>query len=191
MSELRSAIEGLRSEVLADLPDARVEEDFGELHRASEAIEAEKLRRLAELDRRRTYQRDGHLSAASWLAEAHRMSWGAAREQVRVARALGDMPLTRRALEAGEISTSAVRVLVSAQGADPQAFGRCERELVQAARIHRIRELQRAAGYFRQAVEHEHRINDEDTLYNRRRLHLSPTIFGMVRMDGDLDPETG
>lgn len=31
MSELRSAIEGLRVEVLADLPDARIEEDFAEI----------------------------------------------------------------------------------------------------------------------------------------------------------------
>ena len=27
--------------------------------------------------------------------------------------------------------------------------------------------------------------------WRRRRLHLSPTAFGMVRIDGDLDPETG
>jgi hypothetical protein len=191
ISELRSAIDALRSETLADLPNARIEEDFAELQRASEAVEAEKLRRLAELDRRRTYERDGHVSAASWLAEEFVMSWGRAREEVRVARALEDMPETRRALDAGEISTSAVRVLVSAREADPAAFKRCERALVEAARIHRIWDLQRAAGYWRQAVEQEHRVKDEDTLFQRRRLHASPTIFGLVRVDGDLDPETG
>ena len=46
MSELRSAIEAFRSEDLASLPDARLEEDFSELHRASEQLEAERLRRL-------------------------------------------------------------------------------------------------------------------------------------------------
>jgi len=32
MSELRSAIEAFRSETLAELPDAPIEEDFAELH---------------------------------------------------------------------------------------------------------------------------------------------------------------
>ncbi len=101
------------------------------------------------------------------------------------------MPHTRRALEAGEVSTSAVQVLVTAREADPEAFCQCEDELVQAARIHSVRDLQRMAAYWRQAVEQEHRERDEDTLFERRRLHASPTIFGMVRVDGDLDPETG
>ena len=39
MSELRSAVEVLRAESLADLPDARIEEDFAELHRCVEQLE--------------------------------------------------------------------------------------------------------------------------------------------------------
>jgi hypothetical protein len=68
MSELRSALDSLRSETLAELPDARIEEDFAELHRVAEQLEVERLRRLAEFDRRRLFERDGHLSAAAWLA---------------------------------------------------------------------------------------------------------------------------
>jgi hypothetical protein len=87
MSELRSAVESLRVEVLPDLPDARIEEDFGELQRVAELLEIERLRRLAELDRRRLFERDGHLSAASWLASTFKLAWGAARESLRTARA--------------------------------------------------------------------------------------------------------
>ena len=119
MSELRSAIEGLRAESLPALPDARIEEDFAELHRASEQLEAERLRRLAEIDRRGLYARDGHLSVASWLVGVHQVAWGLAREQVRLARGLEAMPVTRRALEAGELSMSAARSLVAAREADP------------------------------------------------------------------------
>src|SRR2546428_774288 len=118
MSELRSAVEGLRSELLTELPDARIEEDFAELQRVVELLEVERLRRLAEIDRRRLFQRDGYLSAASWLASTHKVAWGAAREHVRIARALEEMPETRRALEAGDLSMSAVRVLVTAREAD-------------------------------------------------------------------------
>jgi hypothetical protein len=103
---------------LADLPDARIEQDFAELQRVSELIDAERLRRLAEIDRRGLFQGDGHLSAASWLASTFRMAWGAARNQVRTARALEGMPETRRALDEGELSMSAVRVLVAAREAD-------------------------------------------------------------------------
>jgi hypothetical protein len=99
MSELRSAVESLRAEVLPELPDARIEEDFSELQRISELLEVERLRRLAELDRRRVFERDGHLSAASWLASRFKLAWGTARDQIRVARGLEEMPLTRRALE--------------------------------------------------------------------------------------------
>src|SRR6266566_3780729 len=98
MSELRSTIESLRSEVVAELPDARIEEDFAELHRAVEQLEVERLRRLAEIERRRLFERDGHLSAAAWLASTFKVAWGPAREQVRMAGALEEMPDTRQAL---------------------------------------------------------------------------------------------
>src|SRR3954454_23634108 len=149
MSELRSAIEELRSETLSDLPDARIEEDFSELHRAIEQLEVERLRRLAEIDRRRLYERDGHLSAVSWLAGVYRLSWGAAREQVKTARALEEMPKTREALDEGEISSSAVRALVRAREAEPEAFAASETELVEAARVHPISELKKVCAFWR------------------------------------------
>src|SRR5712691_1347895 len=91
MSELRSAVETLRSETLSDLPDARAEEDFAELHRAMELLEMERLRRLADIERRRVFERDGHLSVTSWLAASFKVAWGTARELVRLARALQEI----------------------------------------------------------------------------------------------------
>ena len=70
MSELRSAVESLRAEVLPELPDARVEEDFAELQRVAELLEVERLRRLAQLDRRRVFERDGQLSVTSVARES-------------------------------------------------------------------------------------------------------------------------
>jgi hypothetical protein len=155
VSELRSAVEPLRVEVLPDLSDARIEEDFTELQRVAELLEIERLRRLAELERRRLFELDGHLSAASWLASTFKVSWGAARDQVRTARSLEEMPETRRALDAGDLSMSAVRVLVAARDADPEAFARSETHLVEAARIHSMHDLQKVAAYWRQGVERE------------------------------------
>ena len=191
MSELRSAVESLRAEVLPDLPDARIEDDFTELHRVAELLEIERLRRLAELERRRLFERDGHLSAASWLASSHKVSWGAARDHVRTARALEEMPQARRALEAGDLSMSAVRVLATARDADPDAFLRAETHLVEAAGIHSIHDLQKVVAYWRQGVEREQVADGEERMRERRKLHASVSFLGMVRVDGDLDPETG
>lgn len=191
MSELRSAVESLRVEVLPDLPDARIEEDFSELQRVAELLEVERLRRLAELERRRLFERDGHLSAASWLASTHNVSWGAARDSIRIARALEEMPVTRQALDGGDLSMSAVRVLVAARDADPEAFSRSEAQLVHAARIHCVGDLQKVAAYWRQGVERERAADRDDGLHERRRLRASVSFLGTVRVDGDLDPETG
>jgi hypothetical protein len=188
--ELGSAVAALRSERLSDLPDARIEEDFSELQRVCERLEVERLRRLAELDRRRVFERDGLLSAVAWLVSKYKFAWGAARDQVRLARSLERMPRTLRALEEGAVSLSAARVLVQAREVNPEAFSRSEAQLVEAARIHTINGLNRAAAYWRQMAEQESGLGEEQ-VRARRSLHASVSFLGMVRVDGDLDPENG
>jgi hypothetical protein len=188
---LRSVVEGLRREALPQLPDARLEEDFAELQRLGELLEGERLRRLAEIDRRRLFERDGFLSAVAWLVSRCRVAGGLAREHVRLARSLDRMTRTRAAFEAGDLSMSGVRVLASAHDVHPEAFGRAEAELTGAARLHSVPDLQRVVAYWRQGVEAEQALAGEDTLRQRRRLHASVTLLGSVRVDGDLDPETG
>jgi hypothetical protein len=101
------------------------------------------------------------------------------------------MPETQRALDEGQLSMSAVRVLVAAREADPDAFRNSERQLVEAACIHSIHDLRRVAAYWRHAVEREAALSGEEKLREQRRLHASVTFLGMVRLDGTLDPETG
>jgi hypothetical protein len=176
---------------LPDLPDARIEEDLVELQRVVELIELERLRRIGELDRRGGFERDGHLSMAGWLVATLRLGWGAARDHVRVARALEAMPRTRETVASGEVSMSAARVLVSAREADPDAFGRAEALLVEAARVHPVADLHRVATFWRQQVERERAPEGEDEAWTRRALHAAVTWRGTVRVDGDLDPTTG
>ena len=191
--ELRSVVSSLRAETLSELPDARVEQDFSELHEAVEALEAERLRRLAEIDRRRLYKRDGHLSTASWLTGRFCMAWGGASSDVRLARGLGEMALVHKALQDGEISLSAAHVLAAAHEAEPEAFDKAEPLLTEAASRHSISDLRRAVVHWRHLVESERAgvIGYGEILRARRRLHASVTLEGMVRLDGDLDPETG
>ena len=189
VSELLSAIDALRAETLPELADARIEADFAELQRAVELLEAERLRRLAEIDRRGLVARDGHLSTAGWLAATHRMTWGSARTCVRVARALEQMPRTRAALQDGEVSLGAVRLLVGARETHPEAFGAAEPLLVEAARIHPVGELRRVVACWADRV-----ASEQDTggspLGTSAPARLGE-LGGMVRVDGDLDPLTG
>jgi hypothetical protein len=182
VSELRSVVEAFRCEALADLPDARLEEDFAELQRAVELLEAERLRRLAEIDRRGLHERDGFLSAASWLASSHRVAWGNARAELRIARALRDMPRSLRALQEGKVSMSAIKVLAAARQTDPSAFDRSEPQLLEAARVHVIGDLQRVVGFWRQQVDNAHDLRGDDAARARRRLHASATYSSIGRM---------
>ena len=101
------------------------------------------------------------------------------------------MPATSEAIEAGDISMSAARMLVSARAINPEAFARSEATLVEAARVHSVGDLNRALIYWRQRAEREAQISSEEALRERRKLHASVTFGGMVRLDGDLDPESG
>ncbi len=191
VSELRSAIDAFGVRDIAAKPDAMLEEDFAELQRASELLEAERLRHLAEIERRGIHRRDGHLSAASWLATTFKVGWGQAKAEMQTARGLDQMPETAKALESGDVSLAAAKLLVAAREVDPESFSRCEPELVDAARQHQVRDLKQVTTRWRQMVERGRGVDGEEALREMRRLHTSRTFGGMVRVDGDLDPETG
>src|SRR6266550_5442939 len=100
----------------------------------SQALEAERLRRLAEIHRRQSHRREGYLTTASWLVDRHRLGWTAASKEIRTARSLERMPHTKEALATGELTSSAVQMLVWARQAHPAQFHRSEQALVEAAR---------------------------------------------------------
>jgi uncharacterized protein DUF222/HNH endonuclease len=188
---LRSALEELRSEDLRFSSDAELDTDLEELEQAAGVLEAEVSRRLAEVDERGSYRREGYLSLSSWLAQRFRMACSAAAQQSHVARALAHMTVTRDALAQGELPRSAVRVLVSARELNPDRFAAAEETLVQAAQNLSSRDLRRAVAYWRQAADPDGAVGDAEQLVQLRRLHVSPTLDGTVRVDGDLDPDTG
>ena len=66
---------------------------------------------IAELDRREVWADQGALSCAHWLSWACGIDTHTAREKVRVARALTELPLLSEALAKGELGYSKVRAL--------------------------------------------------------------------------------
>src|SRR5918994_7941976 len=100
MSTLRSALDELRGDDLKMASDDELGEGLVELERASRVLDAELSRRLAEVERRGTWSIDGHLSLVSWLAAKLRIGFSTATQQVKVSRALRQMPATWAALGA-------------------------------------------------------------------------------------------
>jgi uncharacterized protein DUF222 len=189
MSELRSALDEVGALDFAQLPDGRLEEEFAELQRARRVLEAQLLRCLAEIDRRASFQADGYVSTASWLQDRYRGGAVSARDQVRTARALREMPGTEEAFTAGELSQDAVKVLAAAHEADPEVFADHEPLLLEAATRHNVRELQHVVAYWKQGLASG--ADEARRRWAERRLYVSPLLDGMVRVDGSLDPETG
>src|SRR5680860_496385 len=78
-------------ETLESMPLDRLEQEIGELAAHIHASTCRWLRLVAELDRREGWAQWGCRSCADWLSLRCGVAPGAAREQVRVARRLGDV----------------------------------------------------------------------------------------------------
>ena len=191
MSALRSATDELRIQDLRVLADDELASDLDEIERAVRVLEAERSRRLAEFERRGAHVDDGFLSLSAWLVARHRVAPSTAVRRVRMARSLEAMPQAAEAFSTGELSDAVVNLLASARESHPEGFARSEEALLQAARTLPVASFRSVIEYWRQAQDLGEAERDEDERFERRRLNVSPTLGGMVRVDGDLDPESG
>ncbi|MCA1722319.1 MAG: HNH endonuclease, partial [Actinobacteria bacterium] len=109
------------------------------------AGEAELLANIGEFDRREAWGATGLLSCAHWLSWRTSLSPTAAREKVRVARALRELPLVQEAFGAGRLSYSQVRAITRVAGPFDQ------KRWVDAARSSTGGQLERLARGVRRA----------------------------------------
>jgi len=191
LETLRQVVDDLTSRDLDRLYDDQIETAVVELHILGSRLEAAWLRHIGELDRRGLAELAGYRTAASWIADRCRMTWRRARQALGWARHLLSMPHTAAALAAGRLSTVAMRRLVAAKRRHPDEFPEMEDTLVDAAASLTECDLRRAIDYWSQAVDHRGAEMAEQREYQRRHLHVSPTFGGMVRIDGELDRESG
>jgi Domain of unknown function (DUF222) len=88
-----------------------LQDSISELAACITVATARLLALIAELDRREAWGDWGVKSCAHWLNWKCGIGFGAAREKVRVARALGSLPLISAAFASGEVSYSKVRAM--------------------------------------------------------------------------------
>ena len=149
------------------------------------AAECRWLLMVAEFDRRKGYEQWGCWCASQWLGWKCGIEERAARERVRVARALDDLPAITEAFGKGELSYSRVRALTRV--AEPAT----EADLLMIARHVTAAQLERLVRSYRGVL----RRADETALANQRhdrrylRWHWDDdgSLVGQFR----LDPEEG
>src|SRR5205814_10679000 len=161
----------------------RLGDQIAELSAHLDAASARLLELIREFDARGGWH-NGFSSCAAWLTWRVGLEPGAAREHVRVARALGTLPLLAQALARGELSYSKIRALTRV--ATPET----EERLLAVARAGTAEHVERIVRGWRSVDRQAERrlsVRQQST----RALHVYPDEDGTVVVRGRLTPESG
>jgi Domain of unknown function (DUF222)/HNH endonuclease len=148
-----------------------------------EAATARLLDLIREFDARGGWN-TGFRSCAAWLSWRVGLNLGAAREKVRVARALGTLPLLAQALSRGELSYAKVRALTRV--ATPET----EERLLGVGRAGTASHVERIVRGWR-CVDRRAEAQETKRRHASRALHVYEDDDGTVVLRGRLAPEVG
>jgi hypothetical protein len=161
----------------------RLGNEIAELAAHLNAATARLLDLIREFDARGGWG-NGFSSCAAWLTWRVGLAPGAAREHVRVARALGTLPRLAQALARGELSYSKVRALTRV--ATPET----EDRLLSVGRAGTAEHVERIVRAWRY-VDRKAETRDAARRHATRTLYVYPDDDGMVVIRGRLEPEVG
>src|SRR5882724_113715 len=158
-------------------------DEIAELSAHLDAATARLLDLIHEFDARGGWG-NGFRSCAEWLSWRVGLDLGAARERVRVARALETLPLLAGALARGELSYAKVRALTRA--ATPET----EERLLAVGRAGTACHVERIVRGWRR-VDRLAEAREASQRHNGRTLRVYQDEDGMVVIHGRLTPEAG
>ena len=161
----------------------RLGDEIAELSAHLDVATARLLDLIREFDARGGWN-TGFRSCAAWLSWRVGLDPGAARERVRVARALETLPRLAQALARGELSYAKVRALTRV--ATPET----EERLVAVGRAGTAEHVERIVRGWRR-VDRIAEAREEARRHQSRALHVYPDEDGMVILRGRLAPEVG
>jgi len=156
---------------------------IAELSAHLEAATARLLDLIREFDAREGWNH-GFRSCAHWLAWRVGMDLGAARERVRVARALGSLPRLAEAFARGELSYAKVRAMTRVAAAETEERLLAVGKAGSACQVERIIRGWRRVDQIAEAREEAHR-------HKSHALQVYQDADGMVVVRGRLSPEQG
>ena len=161
----------------------RLGDEIAELSAHLDAATARLLDLIREFDARGGWN-TGFRSCAAWLAWRIGLDPGAARERVRVARALGTLPRLAAALAAGELSYAKARALTRV------ATPGTEEQLLAVGRAGTAQHVERIVRGWRR-VDRIAEERETSRQHAGRSLHVYQDEDGMVTVRGRLTPEAG
>jgi 5-methylcytosine-specific restriction endonuclease McrA len=161
----------------------RLGDQIAELSAHLDAATVRLLDLIREFDARGGWG-NGFTSCAAWLTWRVGLDPGAARERVRVARALGTLPRLAQALARGELSYSKVRALTRV--ATPET----EERLLAVGRAGTAEHVERIVRGWRR-VDRKAEAQETTRRHRIRALHVYQDEDGMVVIHGRLEPEAG
>ena len=161
----------------------RLGDQIAELSAHLDATTARLLDLIRDFDARGGWN-SGFRSCAEWLTWRIGLDPGAARERVRVARALGTLPRLAQALARGELSYSKVRALTRV--ATPET----EERLLAVGRAGTAKHVELIVRGWRQVYRTAEAL-ETARRHQGRWLQAYPDADGMVVIRGRLEPEVG
>jgi len=161
----------------------RLGDEIAELSAHLDAATARLLTLILEFDARGGWN-TGFRSCAAWLSWRVGLILGAARERVRVARALGSLPLLAQALAHGQLSYAKVRALTRV--ATPET----EARLLAVGRAGTAAHVERIVRGWR-SVDRQAETRETARRHAGRSLHVRTDEDGMIVVSGRLEPEVG
>jgi hypothetical protein len=161
----------------------RLGDEIAELSAHLDAATARLLTLIREFDARGGWN-TGFRSCAAWLSWRVGLDLGAARERVRVARALASLPLFAEALARGQLSYAKVRALTRV--ATPET----ETRLLAVGRAGTAAHVERIVRGWR-LVDRRAEARETALRHAGRALHVRTDEDGMVVVSGRLEPEVG
>jgi hypothetical protein len=136
---------------------------------------------VRQFDQSGEWHRQGALSCAHWLSWRIGLDAMTAREKVRVARALGELPSIDEALRRGRLSYAKVRALTRVATAENEG------RLLDLAFASTGAQLERICRSFRRVVAEQ--LPSDPTLDERRYVSDRVLPSGMVRVEAVLHPD--
>jgi hypothetical protein len=161
---------------------AELEDEIAELSAHIDAATARLLVAIAEFDQRQGWA-DGFVSCAHWLSWRVGINRSTAREKVRVARALSNLPGITEALARGQVSYSKVREVTRVATPENEA------ELVMLCQAGTASQVQRIVRAYRRCEQAE--LDTVERQREGRYLSLRTNDDGMLVVEGRLPPEVG
>ena len=148
-----------------------------------DAATAHLLDLIREFDARQGWG-NGFASCAAWLSWRVGLDLGAARERIRVARALETLPRLAAALARGELSYAKVRALTRV--ATPES----EERLLAVGRAGTAEHVEHIVRRWRR-VDRKAEVAEDRRRHKSRSLYVYQDEDGMVTIRGRLTPEVG